>query len=264
MLRVTYLEITTTHNVDYIGKIIPKGAMMGEDTRSMFICMDYKVKKEGYNKGKPVLSLWRYENGLWHPKYEASATTEFIIHTFYENEDYCVIDKSRWVPDLFKPARNAEEKMLKSLRIVKAYGFKYYEKELPKGAMYGEDDKGIFVCTDYRVKGRGYINGKPCLKIWRPLSTTPFYDVELHNTTKWVANIEANTTTEAILSKYMVNEEICQIDWSNQMHSMAKKQSLRPTKYMAYKRNFNQYESPDNKPATSLAYKIKENNGRYI
>lgn len=115
------------------------------------------------------------------------------------------------------------------VRIVKQYGFKYYEFNLPKGAMYGSDNKGIFICMDYRVKGRsGFWHGMPRLCIYRPERCDIMRGGESRNGVKWRAQVEASPTTARILDVYEKCEHLCDISWGNEARKLAKKIDLRP------------------------------------
>ena len=205
------------------GKKFPKGTMIGEDNHGIFACTNYRCK--GYSKNnRPVLELWRYCNGKWYLNTEANITTEEILVEYYMNEDLCQIDTGGFVDDL----QNNDHRKIRSLHITKAFGMSYYGFKLPKGAMYGQDEKGIFICKDYRVKGRGYsADGYPILAILRPQQEHPFYDASpIRN--KWVSDLEASATTNAIMRMFYSHEDKCVIDYSDQIKQVAKKINHKP------------------------------------
>ncbi|MGF6375073.1 hypothetical protein M2140_000107 [Clostridiales Family XIII bacterium PM5-7] len=132
------------------------------------------------------------------------------------------------------------------LKIVKAHGFKYHERELPKGAIYGQDEKGVFYCMDYKVKGKnGYYKGRPRLAIYRPVVSDPTKSGGHANWTPWQKCIEASKTSDCILNMYYEHEEECQVSWGDLAHKIAKKGDLRPAfgevKYEARKYQANHY-----------------------
>lgn len=205
------------------GKKFPKGSMVGEDTRGTFACTDYRCK--GYSKNnRPVLALWRYYKDKWHLNNEANITTEEILVEYYMHEDLCQIDIGGYTEDL----QNNDCRRIRKLHITKAFGMSYYGFKLPKGAMYGQDEKGIFICKDYRVKGAGYsADGYPILAIIRPQQEHPFYDATpIRN--KWTSKLEANATTNAIMRMFYSHEEECKIDYSDQIKQIAKKINHKP------------------------------------
>ena len=210
------MKFCTNFNRTFEGLRLPKGAIYGEDADGFFACYDYRVKgKSGYYRGMPRLALWRKVGAKWACNIEASPTTFGIMRKIYEHEQPPAID---WGAGKFTPSI----KNVRKLRVVKAFGFSYYEFALPKGAIYGEDEKGIFLCQNYRVQGKGYVKGLPCLEVWRPVVG----GVERKNTTKWVKSREASSTTWAILD--LVERENIKISYKDQLRKIAKKQDLRP------------------------------------
>lgn len=214
---IQWLRFCTNYNRRFEGIAMPKGAIYGEDDLGFFLCYEYKVQgKSGYYRGMPRLKMWRKVGSKWHSRIEASPTTYGIMDKLFEHDQPPEIS---WGDGKFTPSI----KNVRKLRVVKCYGFSYYEYQLPKGAIYGEDEKGIFICKDYRLQGEnGYSKGLPCLKIWRPVTG----GVERKNTTKWKCSREASPTAWAIFD--LAERENLQLDYNDQLHKLAKRQELKP------------------------------------
>lgn len=137
------------------------------------------------------------------------------------------------------------------VRIVKQHGFKYYEFNLPKGAMYGYDDNGVFICMDYRVKGRtGFYHGMPRLRIYRPERGDIMRGSERRNCIKWAARVEASPTTARILDVFEQCEDLCAISWGNEARKIAKRMDLRPERDTVH---FEQHTFMRDYPVTEIA-----------
>lgn len=214
---IVWMKFCTNFNVQYHGLRLPKGAIYGEDDRGLWACYAYTVVgKSGYYRGMPRLKMWRKLDNHWTCDVEASPTTFGIMKKLYEHEQPPAID---WGNGKFQ----VSTKNVRKLRVVKCYGFQYFEYALPKGAVYGEDEKGIFICKNYRLQGRdGYRQGLPCLEIWRPIVG----GIERNNTTKWQKMREASPTTWAIFD--LAERENLELDYSDQLHKLAKRQDLKP------------------------------------
>lgn len=105
------------------------------------------------------------------------------------------------------------------MKIVQRYDFRYYDKPLPKGAIYGQDENGLFACYNWQNLGSPK---NPCLKIWRPDPSN-----SRKNWIKWGCRREKGETAAKILSYYQNHRSKCLIDYGDQAHEVASKQDLR-------------------------------------
>ncbi|MEY8365766.1 hypothetical protein AALA22_09040 [Anaerovoracaceae bacterium 41-7] len=96
----------------------------------------------------------------------------------------------------------------------------FLHKEMPKGAIYGYDKDGPFMCYNYAYHGDR--NGFPMLKVWRP-----DYEHTKDNWVRWKCVAEASLTTQEILTYYQAKEKLCMIEWGDMVHELAKRQDLR-------------------------------------
>lgn len=137
------------------------------------------------------------------------------------------------------------------MKIVQRYDFRYYDKPLPKGAIYGQDENGLFACYNWQNLGSPK---NPCLKIWRPDPSN-----SRKNWIKWGCRREKGETAAKILSYYQNHRSKCLIDYGDQAHEVASKQDLRPDCWggeVHYKgaKPYIQAKTP----STSLCYVIDE------
>lgn len=170
------------HPFNYKGATLPQGAIFGSDKRSPLFCVDYKIKSVS-NTGKVALTVYRYQNGEWHSKIEATETTEAIIDLYFDRESACQIK------GVLEIARKGSAH-IQSFHIAKAFGIKWNDFNLPKGAIFGTDDFGEFIVKDFAVKG--YKRGFPALKVWRVKD-------DQGNYIRWQCAIEAHETTQCVL-----------------------------------------------------------------
>lgn len=216
------LEIgIASKQMTFEGIILPKGAIYGEDIYSPFFCVNYKMRGMASN-GRPEMQIFRIRQGKFYPNWEANAVSDAVLDLYFEREAECQIEDK--VMGALWQKTAGQGKKLHKLNHVKAWGFKYFDYSLPKGAVYGADDRGIFICKDFSLKGHtGYKNGKPCLKIIRPVFDCPRRK-ERRNQTAWNASLEGNDTTDAIM-RY-VKAHNCVIDYGDPAHGIAKAQGL--------------------------------------
>lgn len=176
------LTLCTNYNRTFHGLKLPKGAYYGEDARGYFAIWNYRVVgKTGFYRGMPRFKMWRKIAGQWITSVEASPTTFGIMSKLEEWDD---VPEVSWGEGKFAPAT----KQVK-VKISPYAGFEYYGRKLPKGALYGSDEKGIFVCLDFHIKGME--KGLPKLKISRPVT----HETELKNRIEWRNSIEASGTS---------------------------------------------------------------------
>ena len=208
------IALNTCYDYHYNGLRLPKGAVYGTDSKGLFACYDYRVKgKNGFVKGLPLLRVWRLTGGKWHSACEATPTT----HRIYDLWEKCE-PQVDW--------GDARHVTLKGrLNIVRRDNFRLYDRNIPRGTIYGQDKDSVFFCMNYKVQGKnGYHQGYPRLEIWRPIVGGR----ESKNQTRWVKRVEANHTTAAILQLYFKLD--LQISWGNQAAEVAKMAVNRPAK----------------------------------
>lgn len=212
------ITLCSNYNRTYEGFTMPKGAVYGHDDKGAFICYDYKVRKwitwytpERGDFDMPVLRIWRRKNGAWYSKTEVSYTTSAIIKWFEEGKGYPDIS---WGDDKFQVSTRGIK-----VKSVKTQNFRYYEFSLPKGAIYGSDEHGVFICRN--IMPHGFHNGLPRMEIWRPVVG----GIERSYTTKWRKSIESEHTAYAVWD--LIKRENIELDYSDEPHQVAKKQELR-------------------------------------
>lgn len=212
------MTLTANYNKILDGFRMPKGAVYGKDFRGLFICYDYKVRKwvtwhtkERGDFSMPVLKMWRKVGNKWHCGTEVNYTTAAIID-WWESGDYPTIS---WGEEKFQ----VSTKRIK-VHSVNQHHFRYYEFPLPRGAIYGSDEKGVFLCKN--IQPRGFYNGLPRIELWRPIVG----GVERNNTTKWAKVFEANATSYAVWE--LIKAKNLELDYSSEPHDIASKQELRP------------------------------------
>ena len=94
-------------------------------------------------------------------------------------------------------------KQLLNLRWVKHYACTLKGKRLPKGAVTGTDEHGLFACYNFAVQGKsGYYRGLPRLALWR------------YKRGHWTCAIEASTTTYAIVD-FVSEYDTPKVDWGD-------------------------------------------------
>lgn len=220
---ITELKLCTNYNRTWHGLKIPKGAYYGTDARSHFAIWEYRVcGKTGFYHGMPRLKIWRNISGHWIQAIEASPTTYGIMSKLEEWDD---VPEVSWGEGKFTPS----QRKVKSCQLTDCADFEYYGRKLPKNAAYGYDQNGVFICTDYRLKGgdNGYRRGLPCLTILRPTT----YEKESNYRITWRKSVEANGTTFAIwnLIQTLKNQEV-EYDLAAEASEIASRNDLRPNK----------------------------------
>lgn len=212
------ITLAANYNKTLDGFTMPKGAVYGKDRKGLFICYDYKALDwatwylgGGVYEDMPTLKMWRKKGSEWRCRPETNATTAAIVEWFEEGKGYPEIS---W----------GEEKIqlsTKGVRVhsVTRHNFEYYEFKLPKGAIYGSDKKGIFICKN--IRPFGYKNGLPRIELYRPVVGGK----ERKNTTKWYKSVEANATSYAVWQ--LIKTQNLQLDYSNEPAELAKRQDLR-------------------------------------
>ena len=125
------LGVVTRHNFSLYERPLPKGAIYGQDTESIFFCLDYKVHgKNGYFQGYPRLEIWRPVVGgrelsnqtRWVKSVEANPTTAAILQLYFKLD----LEIS-WGNQAAKIARNAANRPLPDEVPYKTAG-RIYEK----------------------------------------------------------------------------------------------------------------------------------------
>lgn len=195
---------------------MPKGAVYGKDKDGLFICYDYKVRKWVTWRNKyggefpmPVLKMWRKVKGKWKAGTEVNYTTDAIIDWF-ESGDYPEVD---W----------GDEKVHVSTKGVHIYAVtdryhKFAERILPKGALYGNDKQGIFICLN--IKPKGFKGGLPIMELWRPDRSD-----KRQNSGKWKKTTENNATSYAVWE--MVKKHNLKISDRQAIKDLTENQELR-------------------------------------
>lgn len=214
---ITELKLCTNYNRTFHGLKIPKGAYCGEDAQGYFAIWNYRVVgKTGYYRGMPRFKMWRRINAKWISVVEASPTTYGIMSKLEEWDD---VPEVSWGEGKFSPAT----KQVK-IKVSPYADFEYYGRKLPKGALYGSDEKGVFICLDFRIKGMK--QGLPQLKMSRPVT----YENELKNRVQWQNCIESSGTTYKCCEIVENLQLEIAYDLDAEAAEIASKRDLRPNK----------------------------------
>lgn len=226
------MEVCRENGTLFFDEQLPKGAVYGIDKNGAFYCLNFKIKAMT-KKGRPVLEIFRYypARKKWLMGDEGNETTDIICDFYLAHDEECQVDIG-FIKDM--QAGKEKQYHIQMLKIAEEFNKKHNGYTMPKGAIYGVDEKGAFVCTNFRLqtqngKKSGYINGMPCLVIIRPQRrateySNPFYEKQ-GTEYYWKKCVEHNNTTLAIMRMYDKYADKCVIAYPDDLHEVASKQT---------------------------------------
>lgn len=176
-----------------------------------FACVDFRIISMS-KTGKPALQIYTYNGHIWLPTVKANTATELILELFYQNEELC--EKAA---GLFRYNPRSSEKTHLNCKINTRPGWSFYGINAPINSIYGQDERGIFVCEYFRDNYRFTKQGFPLMKIKRlygaefeasPL-TNQLYEIIQQKNLSYDRNAEA----EEIASKFTNKPEFGEVHY---------------------------------------------------
>lgn len=240
------------------GKLIPKGAIYGQDTKGYFVCLDYKILS--MKEDLPVLKIYRFDASYnCRIKTEASSTTDAILDFFMDNEAACTISsRDMYLMKGWNPKGHGFR--IEEIHIVSRDNFRWHDKYMPIGTIYGYDGNDYFSClineSMHEIKFAK--NGYPIIKIARPRKDGTYC-------VRWDYKMEANPVTDAIFRYYLSNKERCKVDNEQCYREMRERKKVRSNWNISKECNANMFILPNQiNPRKKVTIAITVNKNRTL